>query len=100
MENFRRADAADEGALIDRGETSLDGRTVRVIESVLPPEKEKGYYCYRCVVSFDTHTGLPVKIQVYDWQDQLVEDYEYRDLEINPGLTDADFDRNNSAYNF
>jgi len=100
VKNSRRARAERAGALIDRGEEKVGTRPARVIEAVLPPEREKGYYCYRCLVWFDTELLLPVKIQVYDWDNNLSEEYMYEDLEVNVGLGDKDFDRENKEYNF
>ena len=100
MENFRRADKADEGALVDRGEGKVGRRPVRVIESVLPPEESKGYYCYRCVIHYDKENGLPLKIEIYDWDNKLREEYQYTDLELNVGFKEKDFDRENPEYNF
>jgi hypothetical protein len=47
-----------------------------------------------------------VLVEQYDWPEQagelprLVEQYRYADIKTNPGLTDADFDRDNSEYQF
>ncbi len=100
IENYRRAHVERAGELIDSGEENVGVRTARLIEAVLPPEREKGYYCYRCLVWFDTESLLPIKMQVYDWDNNLSEEYAYEDLEVNVGLTDKDFDRENSEYNF
>jgi len=100
VKNSQRARAERAGALIDRGEERVGARPARVIEAVLPAEREKGYYCYRCLVWFDTESLLPIKIQVYDWDNNLSEEYVYGDLEVNVGLTDNDFDRRNEEYNF
>lgn len=100
MENSRRARETEAGSIIDRGEGEVGGRPARVIECLLPPEKEKGFYCYRCVVWFDRENHLPIRMEMYDWDERLVEEYEYRDLAINTGLTDRDFDRDNPSYNF
>jgi outer membrane lipoprotein-sorting protein len=43
---------------------------------------------------------LPIYVEIFDWQNELVERYGYRDLRLNPGLTDADFDPKNPAYGF
>jgi hypothetical protein len=99
-ENSQRARAEKASALIDRGEERVGARPARVIEAVLPPEREKGYYCYRCLVWFDEESLLPVKIQVYDWDNNLSEEYMYENLEVDVGLTDRDFDRKNNEYNF
>jgi hypothetical protein len=37
---------------------------------------------------------------VYDWSDQLVEDYIYSELRTNPGLSTRDFDPANKEYGF
>jgi hypothetical protein len=99
-DNSRRAIEEGASTLIDRGKEMVGARRTRVVEAVLPPEREKGYYCYRCIVWFDEELLLPVKIQVYDWDDNLSEEYVYEDLEINVGLDDDDFDRENEEYNF
>jgi hypothetical protein len=98
MENSRRARDTGEGALIDRGEDAVCGRPARVIEAVLPRAREKGYYCHRCIVSLDRENKLPVRIQIFDWDDNLAEEYVYENLELNVGLTDRDFDRKNKEY--
>ncbi len=100
MENFHRADKADDGALIDRGESVVEGRRVKVIEAVLPPDESEGYYCYRSVLHFDKEHGLPVKMEIYDWHNRLREEYIYKDLELNVGLEDKDFDLENREYKF
>lgn len=100
MENSRRARKAHEGMLIDRGSDIVFGRPARVVEAVLPREKEKGYYCRRCVIFFDEENGLPIKVLIYGWDDELSEEYGYENLELDVGLTEKDFDRENPEYNF
>jgi hypothetical protein len=99
-ENAQRAIGEGASTLVDRGRELVGSRQTRVVEAVLPPEREKGYYCYRCVVWFDEELLLPIKIRIYDWDDNLSEEYMYEDLEINVGLSDDDFDRENEEYNF
>lgn len=84
--------------LIDRGAEQISGRPAGVLESVLPDDPSRGYYCRRCVVWFDEGHGLPVKIMIYDWADDLTEEYLYENLDLQPGFTDLDFDRRNPAY--
>lgn len=98
MENSLRARRAGEGRMISRGRDIVFDRPVEVIEAVLPPEK--GYYCHRCVMSFDTENSLPIKMQIFDWANQLTEEYIYENLELNIGLGEADFDRGNKEYHF
>ena len=46
---------------------------------------------------------MPLK---YSWPREkggpprLIEEYTFLNLEVNPGLSDSDFDRNNPAYDF
>ena len=98
--NSQQAAAENASTLIDRGKDMVGTRPASVIEAVLPPEKRKGYYCYRCIVWFDENSRLPIKIQVYDWNNNLSEEYVYENLEINVGLGDKDFDRRNPDYRF
>lgn len=54
----------------------------------------------------DRALNLPIRLEAYEWparadeEPVLVEQYEYRDLELNPGLSDTDFDINNPEYGF
>ncbi|MBI1735067.1 MAG: DUF1571 domain-containing protein [Candidatus Rokubacteria bacterium] len=72
----------------------------RVVEVRLPRDPRQGYYCYRAIVTVDGKTRLPVGVVVHDWDDRLVERYEYRDLVLNAPLTAADFDPSNPRYGF
>jgi hypothetical protein len=58
------------------------------------------YYGKRALFHLDKETHLPLKVQIYDWNGQLYEDFEYRDVKLNPGLSAKDFDSKNPEYNF
>lgn len=58
------------------------------------------YYCRRSVSYFDVETGLLVKIENYDWDGKLYEVYQYKDLKLNVGLSDEDFNPENKNYKF
>jgi hypothetical protein len=45
----------------------------------------------KMVVWFDFASSLPVHTMLYDGSGRLVEDYEWRDIALDLGLTDADF---------
>lgn len=92
---LRRGITAGEIELKDLGEEMIYGRKARKIEGIFPKEKEKGYYCYRAVISLDIELKVPIKSMIYDWQDQLIESYGYEQLKLNAGLSDADFDTRN-----
>lgn len=55
---------------------------------------------------YEKATSLPLRFERFDMPQEpdgepvLVEEYTYHDLEINPGLTDDDFDPANPAYEF
>jgi len=81
-----------------------DGERVRPCRLVTtihdPRDKDSGHYLfYRTFVYFDKETGLPVRMQGYDWpkeaqdkEGKLVEDYTYLDVKANIGLKDAHFE--------
>jgi hypothetical protein len=94
--------AAKNGVLhvIDRGTDESPGRRIRQVECVLPKDSHAGYYAYRAILGFDEESHLLMRAVVYDWDDQLVEDYTYDELRLNPGLTSQDFDPSNKEYGF
>ena len=98
--NVRRAVSAGELTLSSKGEEELYGRKVRRYDAELPREKDKGYYARRIRLWVDAGLGLPIRIEVYGWNEELLESYGYRDLKINPGLTDAEFDEKYKGYDF
>jgi hypothetical protein len=99
-ENARRAARESVLRLVDWGPGTVAGRQVHQVEGILPRDPGAGYYCYRVLVSFDQENDLPIRVVVYDWSDQIVEEYEYTQLRQNPGFTDRDFDPDNPDYGF
>jgi outer membrane lipoprotein-sorting protein len=65
-------------------------------DAVIVPD----FYAGRLVLWIDDELQLPLQIDLYDHEGKLYEHYEHHDLEINVGLTDADFDPKNPAYRF
>jgi hypothetical protein len=98
--NMRRAQKSGEFIAKDHGEQTVYARKTRELEGILPKDASKGYYCYRCVVNLDVETKMPIKTQIFDWDDRLVECYGYEALNLNSGLTDKDFDPKNPEYHF
>jgi outer membrane lipoprotein-sorting protein len=43
---------------------------------------------------------MPIKTQIFDWDNQLIESYGYEELKLNPGLADKDFEAENPEYHF
>ena len=82
------------------GEEVLYGRRTQRVEILSPRDKARNYYCYRAVLTLDLERKVPIKIQLYDWENNLIENYGYEDLRFNVGLSDADFSPKNPEYRF
>ena len=65
-------------------------------DAVIVPD----FYAGRLVLWVDDARHLPLQADLYDHNGALYEHYEHRDLAVNVGLTDADFDPKNPAYDF
>lgn len=98
--NIRRGLRAGELSAKEHGEQTVYGRKTRELEGMLPKDPSKGYYCYRCIVNVDLETKMPIRTQIFDWNNHLVECYGYERLKLNPGLSDKDFDPHNPEYHF
>jgi hypothetical protein len=94
--SLRRARAAGDGQIAFAGEETIDGRATLRYEARLP--QGKGYYGARVLMNFDRELSLPVKTEVFGWNGALWERYQFTRLVIDPGLSDADFDLKNPAY--
>ena len=86
------------GAITYKGRQAMDGRDTLLFEAEFP--EGRGYYGHRMLINIDSKTYLPVKTEIYGWQDEFLEQYYYSQLRINPGLTDKDFDLHNPEYKF
>jgi outer membrane lipoprotein-sorting protein len=58
------------------------------------------YYARRGEYFIGKRTFVMLKAKSWDYNGQLYESYEYPNLELNPGLSERDFDHRNKAYNF
>ncbi len=69
-------------------------------------QKRPGLTYFQAEVSVDDELGLPILFRSYDWPSKegdepiLLEEYFYKDVKLNVGLTDRDFDINNPEYHF
>lgn len=95
-----RGNLEGEIKLHQHGEEVIYGRKTNANEIMFPKDQSKGYYCYRIILDLDVENKLPIRIQVFDWGNKLVEKYGYENLNFNPGLTEADFDPKNPGYKF
>jgi hypothetical protein len=99
-DNVRRGTHQGELTIVDGGyRTTFERPTLRY-RLYFPDNPAKGYYCRTAVIDVDREHRLPIFVEVYDWNDQLVERYGYLNLRLNPGFTDEDFDAKNPAYGF
>jgi len=73
---------------------------------VISPTKVPGLDFHQAQVFIDDKLNLPIRYISYDWPVregaalEVIEEYNYLDLKVNVGLTDADFNENNPAYGF
>jgi hypothetical protein len=106
--------------LIEKGETQrkypnvdvkfyknakVNGRNCTCIQ-LQHPERLADLDFHVARIYIDDELKLPIRYEAYDWpktagaQPELLEEYTYIDLKVNPGLTDADFDVKNPNYAF
>ena len=69
------------------------------------PDKQPEFLYHKVKVYFDKELLMPIRFEAYDWPKKngkidLVEEYMYVDLKLNPGLDADDFDPANSQYSF
>jgi outer membrane lipoprotein-sorting protein len=99
-DDMRRGVKEKEIELKKLGEEILYERRTQRVKILSPRGEGKGYYCYRAVLNLDIEKKVPIKVQIYDWGNNLIESYGYEDLKFNTGLTDADFSPKNPEYKF
>ncbi len=88
-----------------RPSAKIDGRSCTYIEVKHPERRDYFRYCV-AQIFIDDELQLPIRYASYDWprheggQPMLIEEYTFRDIQLNVGLTDADFDHRNRYYGF
>lgn len=98
QQNVRKAQK-EKSAVIDcLGEAEIGGRKVRKYRAEFP--KGRGFINHIIHLSVDDETDLPMRIEMYDWDEKLVESYTFTNLKINTGLKDSDFDTENDSYGY
>ena len=83
----------------------IEGRSCQCIQVTFPVRRE--YLKFHIARIFlDDETKLPIRFAAYTWPREpggpprLMEEYTFLDLQVNVGLSDQDFDRQNPAYKF
>jgi len=71
-----------------------------VLEFVFPPSVGREYRHQRVITYWHIAQRLLVKYDAFDWNGQLDERHEFRQLQLNVSLNDTDFDAANPSYGF
>ncbi len=66
----------------------------------LPDDPALGFSAPKINLWIDLGNGFPIKAEFFDWDLKKVGSYGYKDLRLNVGLTEDDFDRDNKSYRF
>jgi hypothetical protein len=83
----------------------VDGRVCTCVQ-VSHPAPRPSFVFQTTRMFYDDQTGLPIRWEAYDFPTQagqappLAEEYTYRNVQVNVGLTDNDFDVNNPQYGY
>jgi hypothetical protein len=97
-ENYEKARSDGKSTIKIAGrESSEDGDHI-IVEASLQPDN--GYYAHIVKLIIDSGSYLPVGITAIGWDGNLMEEYRFRDVRINPGLSEIDFDVDNPNYGF
>lgn len=73
---------------------------------VMHPVQRDHFPFYRARIYIDEALGVPVRYAAWSWPTEpggepvLEEEYTYRNIKLNVGLTDADFDPDNPLYDY
>ncbi len=73
---------------------------------VIHPVPRKNFLFNLARIFVDDNLNIPVRYEAYDWPKaaggapELIEEYTYLNMKLNVGLTDSDFDIDNTAYRF
>ena len=81
----------------------VDGRSCTCIQ-VTHPVRQPQFDYYRARIFVDNELNVPIRFAAWDWpvgkRAAVLEEYTYRNLQLNVNLTDADFNHDNESYEF
>lgn len=84
-------------------DAELNGRDCVCVE-VMNNDRKKDPLFYKGQIFVDMELNIPIKFISWGWGNgrdfPLMEEYTYSDIQLNPGLTDKDFDIRNPEYNY
>jgi hypothetical protein len=112
LEKGNRDRKRDECIVTFRENAKINGRACRIME-VVHPIRRPHFDFNLAQVYIDKEFGLPIRYAAYTWprgqeqnaepkpsDSELIEEYTYMKLELNPGFGPIDFDARNPEYNF
>jgi len=99
-QNIPAAMQRDEFQLVGIEDETFEGRPATRIEARFHPKDGKRYYTSRMILHVDKEYLMPVGVTCYDENGNLEEQYGYKDLKVNVGLTALDFSKANKNYRF
>ncbi len=82
------------------GVQTYTGQSCYVFEFVFPNSRWRVYPYYRILEYWDIARRVPIRLQLFDWNDRLVEGHAFHQLRLNVSLGDTDFDAANPGYDF
>lgn len=96
--DYKKSFANGDLTRINHGIVNLDGRKVYKLETQLPKKHRDKYYGMRINHYIDYLRALEIKVEVYNWENQLYESYYYDEIRLNAKFSDDDFNPDNPAY--
>lgn len=100
LKEIKEGIAKDELDCSYNGIRTVEKRKTYFIKINLPKDKDKGYSFYKADVFIDKDLQLPIKVVKYNFENKIDSIIIHRNLRINVGLTDYDFDPANKDYTF
>jgi len=96
--NYKLSKHLSVGTFEQCGEKMIGGRAQICIKAIFPDDRR--FYGGTNYIYVDKEYKFPVAVEIYGWNDELLEKYEYTHIKLNVGLTDKDFDSKNKEYEF
>jgi len=96
--NYKLAKLLNAGTFEPCEEKKIGGTPKSCINATFPDDRR--FYGAVSYIYIDKEYRFPVAVEIYGWNNELLEKYEYTDIKLNVGLTDKDFDPKNKEYEF
>lgn len=102
----RTADPTGEDTIVEfKPGAKLNGRKCTAL-SIRHDKQKPGYEFQLAQIFIDEELNIPIRYIAYGWPEKaggdklILEEYNYTDIKLNRGFTDADFDPRNPTYNY